>query len=172
MAEVVGRELRFETARVAREGHRHDPGVVQEHVHRMTAEEGARRERVDRRGVGEVERIDLHVGDPGEHRLCLCQRARADADVRAGARACPRGLEPDACRPAGDDEVQTVEPPIAEHIACGGSRSETRSERYLRCHGSSDVSYMVEDEHGQQHDEIGERPDELGARPALGGSRP
>src|SRR3954470_22200601 len=79
---------------------------------------------------------------------------------------------PSDAKNAGDDDVQTGEPPIAEHIACGGSRSETRSERYLRCHGFSDVSRMVEDEHGQQHDEIGERRDELGARPALGGSRP
>jgi len=95
-----------------------------------------------------------------------------DGDVAVLAVHAAAILEPDACRPAGDDDAQTVEPPIAEHIACGGSRSETRSERYLRCHGFSDVSRMVEDEHGQQHDEIGERPDELGARPALGGSRP
>jgi len=111
------------------------------------------------------------VGDPGEHRLCLCQpSARRLRTVRAGAAHARVVSSPTPAGPAGDDDVQTVEPPTAEHIACGGSEVRNQIRAVFAVSWFSDVCAC----RGRARTTARRdrrATDELGARPALGGSR-
>ncbi|HKA88441.1 MAG TPA: hypothetical protein VKE22_12290 [Haliangiales bacterium] len=85
MPDVVGRQLRFEPARVAGERGRHDARVVHQHVQGTPRRREARGERIDRRGVEEIERVDLDAcdaGDGGARRVA--GRPRADDHRRPG----------------------------------------------------------------------------------------
>jgi hypothetical protein len=105
VAEVVGRELRFVTARVPDQRAAHDARVVDQDVQRAAGVEVAGGEGVDRRRVEEVQPVDLDALDPGQRGSGALRVARADGDGRARPAEGAGGLQAEPDVAAGDDDV-------------------------------------------------------------------
>ena len=121
VADVVGRQLRLEPARVAHQRRRHDPGVVHQHVQRAARGHEARGKRVDRRGIEEIETLDLDAREPGQRRARRVEGPRADDHRRAGLGQRARGLEADARMTAGDEgegAVKSRSPRASRAVVC------------------------------------------------------
>lgn len=73
-------------------------------------------ERVDRRRVEQVQPADLDALDARELRRSLFGVARGDHDRGACLAHRPRGLEPEATRAAGDDDVPACQIDSRQHV--------------------------------------------------------
>ena len=101
MAEIVRGELHLPALFSARQfGQRHDPGIVDQHVHRLGAESGGKFP--DGHEIGDVEecRRDSVVsggfGDLGSDLASGVKPTDTEGDVGAGSRQRARSLHPDA----------------------------------------------------------------------------
>ena len=92
----------------------------------------ARGERVDRRGIAQVERLDLDARDAGEATRALSSVRAPHDDGRAGPGERAGGLEPDAGVAAGHDGHAAVEVAAGEHFAGGGALGVSGRDRRLR----------------------------------------
>jgi hypothetical protein len=132
--EVVGGELGLPARPHPDLRGRHDPGVVDHHVDRAAGVQEVAGEGGDAVEVTEVEGGELDTLDPVERLLRRVRATGGDDDVGAGGGQGAGRLEAESRVAARDDREAAGEVDAVQHLAGGGRRAESGSDRGL-CRG-------------------------------------
>jgi hypothetical protein len=142
VAEMIGGELELPTLRRSGQRAGHDPGIVDQDVHRLVPRGDERR---DRCRVGEVNRRDQDVGVAGGgldlRGDALSRVGGADREGHLCTRGgeCARGFEADAGCPTGHDDPTAGQVDSGDDLCGGGSPLEGCGDRCGLSHAGSRV---------------------------------